>query len=181
MRNWVNPSILASAKSSPINGKFGICPLPKGQAGMVGTLGRGWFSGFRYSLYPREAAMLVRFLCGRNEQLRRSENPAEPSTIPELYGNPTALAANRYFPTVLEVYRKGLAVRPSILTGKMYPDISHAYFETVHAVLTHRKTAETAAADLQRELTQITGFKAPVAALKGRGFHETAGKEPQER
>ena len=85
MRNWLNPSIVASAKNSPINGKFGICPLPKGRAGMAGTLGGDSLAVSRYSLHPREAAMLVRFLCGRDEQLRRSENPGEPSTIPELY------------------------------------------------------------------------------------------------
>ena len=48
----------------------------------------------------------------------------------------------------------------------MYPDVSRAYFEAVHAVLTHRKTAETAAAELERKLTQITGLKAPTSVAK---------------
>lgn len=174
MRNWPNPYIVASEKSSPVRGKFGICPLPKGRAGISGTLGGYGYAVSRYSLHPREAAMLVRFLCGRNEQFRRSQNPAEPSTIPELYSSPSVLAANPYFSAVLEVYRKGLAVRPSTLTGKMYPDISRAYFEAVHAVLTHRKTAETAAAELQRELTQITGLKARTTAANGQDVQDTA-------
>ena len=181
MRNWLNPSIVAGAKSSPISGRFGICPLPKGQAGVAGTLGGDGLAVSRYSLHPREAAMLVRFLCGPNEEFRRSENPAEPPTIPELYNSPSVLSANPYFSTVLEVYRKGLAVRPSTLTGKMYPDISRAYFEAVHAVLTHRKTAERAAAELERELTQITGLKAPVTIAKPRRFQKAVTKEPRER
>ena len=160
MRNWSNAYIVASAENSPVRGKFGISSLPRGQAGISGTLGGDGYAVSRYSLHPREAAMLVRFLSGRNQQLRRSQKPGEPPTIPELYKNPSVLAANPYFSDVLLVYQNGIALRPSALTGKMYPDVSRAYFEAVHAVLTHKKTAETAAADLQGKLTQITGFKA---------------------
>ena len=94
--------------------------------------------------------MLVLFLCGRNEQLRRSQEPAQPPTIPELYRNPSVLAANPYLSGVLEVYQKGIAIRPSTVTGKGYPDVSRVYFETVHAVLTHKATSEAAAAELER-------------------------------
>ena len=118
--------------------------------------------------------MLVRFLCGRNEQLRRSQEPAEPPTIPELYRNPSVLAANPYFSSVLEVYQKGIAIRPSTVTGKAYPDVSRAYFEAVHAVLTHKETAEVAAAELQKKLTQITGLKVHTAAANGRLPQETS-------
>ena len=112
--------------------------------------------------------MLVRFLCGRNEQLRRSREPAEPPTIPELYSNLSVLAANPYLSTVLEEYQKGIAIRPSTMTGKAYPDVSRAYFEAVHAVLIHKATAEGAAAELERKLTQITGFRPDPSAAKDR-------------
>ena len=166
MRNWSNAYIVASAANSPVRGAFGICALPKGRSGIGGTLGGNGYGVSRYSLHPREAAMLVRFLCGRDEQLRRSQYPAEPPTIPELYSSAPALAANPYFSNVLEIYRKGIVSRPSTVTGKAYPDVSRAYFEEVHAVLTHKKTAEKAAADLQRELIQITGLRAPAARAR---------------
>ena len=112
--------------------------LPGGSAGVRGTLGGNGYAVSRYSLHPREAAMLVRFLCGRNEQLRRSQEPAEPPTIPSCIAI-LVLAANPYLSGVLEVYQKGIAIRPSTVTGKAYPDVSRAYFEAVHAVLTHKE------------------------------------------
>lgn len=160
MRNWSNAYITASQKNSPVAGKFAICPLPKGRAWLSGTLGGDGFAVSRYSLHPREAAMLVRFMCGRDEQLRRCQSTAEPPTIPELYSNPSVLAANPYLKAVLQVYRKGIAIRPSTLTRQKYPEVSRSYFDAVHAVLAHKKKAETAAAELQTELTQITGLAA---------------------
>jgi len=52
-------------------------------------------------------------------------------------------------------YRRGIAVRPSMVAGKRYPDVSRAYFEAVHAVLSHKRTGSQAAADLEQELAQI--------------------------
>lgn len=99
--------------------------------------------------------MLVRFLTSRNEQARRCRKSSGPPTIPDLYQDPEILARNPYFSTILRAFRQGAAVRPSTAAGKMYPDVSHGYFEAVHAVLSHRKTAPQAAAELEKELTQI--------------------------
>lgn len=174
MRNWSNAYIVASSENSAVRGKFATCPLPRGRAGVGATLGGDGYSVSRYSLHPREAALLVRFLCGRDEQLRRSQKPAEPPTIPELYSAPSVLAANPYFADILEVYPKGIGLRPSTLTGKMYPDVSRSYFEAVHEVLDHRKTAETAASDVERELTRITGFKEAPPPSKERLLQKSA-------
>ena len=106
--------------------------------------------------------MLVRFLCGRDEQRRRSLGSNQPPTIPDLYQDPAVLAANQYFSTFLEIHRKHLALRPSITTGKLYPDVSRAYYEAVHTVLTGKVPAAEAASALQVKLGQITGLKAPV-------------------
>lgn len=57
----------------------------------------------------------------------------------------------------------------------MYPEVSRAYFEAVHAVLTHEQTAVAAAAKLQRELTQITGLKAAASVANGRLLQNGAG------
>jgi hypothetical protein len=46
------------------------------------------------------------------------------------------------------------------VAGKKYPDVSRAYFEAVHSVLSHKKLAPQAAADLQQELAQILEQKA---------------------
>ena len=164
MRNWTNAYVAASAPGSPTRGRFEIAALPGGRQGGAATLGGNGYGVSRYSRHPLEAAMLVRFLCGRNEQRRRSLSFAEPATIPDLYNDPEVLAANPYFSTVLEVYRKRLALRPSTATGNAYPAISRAYFEAVHAVLTGKETAAEAAAALQGKLVQITGLPARTTA-----------------
>jgi len=164
MRNWTNAYVAASAPGSPTRGRFAIAPLPGGRTASTATLGGNGYGVSRHSRHPREAVMLVRFLCGREEQRKRCLNPAQPPTIPDLYNDPQVLAANPYFSAVLEIYRKGLTLRPSTATGKVYPEISRAYSEAVHAVLTGKKTAAGAAAGLQGKLSQMTGLKSAVRA-----------------
>ncbi len=155
MRNWPNAYVAARAENSPTRDHFDIAPLPAGRAGPAATLGGQGYGVSRYSSHPREAAMLVRFLTSRKEQARRCHTSAGPPTIPELYQDSEVLAQNPYFSTVLLVFRQGAAVRPSTVAGKAYPDVSRTYFEEVHAVLSHKKSASQAAADLQEELAKI--------------------------
>ena len=159
MRNWSNAYLVASAEGSTVRGKFAVCPLPKGRAGIAGTLGGDAYAVSQHSLHPREAALLVRFLSGHQEQLRRSQSPSEPVTISDLYTNNSVLQANPLFKDVLRVYHEGLVLRPSAQTGKLYPEASRAYIEAVHAVLTHKKTADVAAAELEAVLSQMTGLR----------------------
>ncbi|MFZ1999625.1 MAG: ABC transporter substrate-binding protein [Candidatus Sulfotelmatobacter sp.] len=157
MRNWPNAYVAARDENSPTRDQFDIAPLPAGRAGSASTLGGQGYGVSRYSLHPREAAMLVRFLSSRNEQARRSRKSSNPPIIPELYKDPEILARNSYFSTILVAYHQGLAVRPSTVAGKRYPDVSRAYFEAVHAVLSHEKLAPQAAAELQQKLAEILG------------------------
>ncbi|MBV9608702.1 MAG: extracellular solute-binding protein, partial [Acidobacteria bacterium] len=140
---------------SATRGRFDLAPLPAGKAGSAATLGGQGYGVSRYSSHPREAASLVRFLTSRDEQTTRCRRSSGPPTIPELYKNREVLAQNPYFSTILLGFREGAAVRPSTVSGKMYPDLSRAYFETVHAVLSHTKSASQGAADLEQQLTQI--------------------------
>jgi len=159
MRNWPNAYVAARDENSPTRDRFDIAPLPAGRAGSASTLGGQGYGVSRYSLHPREAAMLVRFLTSRDEQARRSRESSNPPVIPDLYKRPEILARNSYFSTILFAYRQGTAVRPSTVAGKRYPDVSRAYFEAVHAVLSHKKLAPQAADDLQKELAQILDKK----------------------
>jgi len=156
MRNWTGGSYAsASAPNSATKGRFDIAPLPAGAAGTASVIGGDAYGVSRHSLHPREAAMLVRFLGSRDEQVRRSHVVAELPSIPQLYNDPDVLVANPEFPRALEVFRKGAVFRPSIPAGKMYPEVSRAYFEAVHAVLTGKKSASRAAGDLEDELRRM--------------------------
>jgi trehalose/maltose transport system substrate-binding protein len=170
MRNWASAYVAAHAPGSPIRETFEVARLPEGRAGLGATLGGNGYGVSRHSLHPREAAMLVRYLCRRDVQLRRCRKTGQPTTLPELYSDTEVLAANPYFSNVLEM-RKDITLRPAAVSGKMYPDVSRAYFEAVHEVLTGKKTAARAAADLQGELQEITGLKSAstgVGDLSGR-------------
>ena len=159
MRNWTNAYVAARAEDSPTRGHFDVAPLPRGQAGFAATLGGNGYGVSRYSRRPREAAMLVRFLASPEEQARRCRKPSEPPTVPALYKNADVLGANPYVSRVLQVH-EGAALRPSMPAGKMYPEVSRAYYEAVHAVLTQRQSAANAASDLQEQLVKMLKFSA---------------------
>lgn len=154
MRNWTNAYVAARAENSRTRGHFDVASLPRGRAGIAATLGGNGYGVSRYSRHPREAAMLVRFLASAEEQARRCRKPAEPPTIPALYKDPDVLGANPYVARVLQV-RDGAAIRPSVLAGKIYPEVSRAYFMAVHSVLAQRQTAAQAASSLQEQLVRI--------------------------
>jgi trehalose/maltose transport system substrate-binding protein len=163
MRNWSTSHfgtlVNRSAQPSLTRDKFDIASLPRGRARIAATLGGRSYGISRHSLHPREASMLVRFLCRADVQLARSRKIWGTPTIPALYSDPDLMAANPYFSTILKACRNDGVLRPSTATGKKYPEVSHAYSEAVHAVLVGRKTAASAASDLQTELMQITGLK----------------------
>jgi len=117
--------------------------------------------------------MLVRFLCSREEQVRRCRNTADAPSISQLYDEPEFLASNPQFLRVLEVFRKAIVLRPSRAAGKMYPDVSRAYWEAAHAVLTRKKSAKQAADGLQDELEQM--LKTPAVGANAE-FDKTAAQ-----
>jgi trehalose/maltose transport system substrate-binding protein len=155
LRSWASEYIADRGPTCPIRDRFDIAPLPSGAAGTAATLGGAGFGISRYSLHPREAAMLVRFLSGREEQVTRCRNTTDAPTLSQLYTEPDLLATNPQFPHVLEVFRKGVVSRPTKSAGKLYPDVSRAYWKTVHAVLTRKESAPQAASELQEELERM--------------------------
>jgi trehalose/maltose transport system substrate-binding protein len=162
MRNWTNAYVAARAENSPTRGHFDVAPLPRGRAGFAATLGGNGYGVSRYSRHPREAAMLVRFLTGPAGQARRCRRSSEPPTIPALYKDADVFGPNPYLSRVLQVH-EGLALRPSQPAGKIYPEVSRAYFEAVHAVLTHKQSAAQAAEELQRRLATMLKTSAVTA------------------
>jgi len=172
MRNWTSSYVAARAQDSPTRDRLDVAPLPRGSAGIGATLGGNGYGVSRHSRHPREAAMLVRFLTGRDEQARRCRRPTEPPTIPALYKEPEVLTANPYFSRILQVSQNGLALRPSVQAGKTYPEVSRAYFDAVHAVLSHRQSAAEAASELQGRL--VTMLKSQTAAANTLRSQETA-------
>jgi trehalose/maltose transport system substrate-binding protein len=63
------------------------------------------------------------------------------------------------FPS-LATERSRIVARPSVVTGAAYKQVSKAYIDAVHSVLTGEKKAREAAAELETQLIEITGFRA---------------------
>jgi trehalose/maltose transport system substrate-binding protein len=58
-----------------------------------------------------------------------------------------------------QAFQTAVVSRPSNVTGIKYPDVTDAYIQAVHSVLTGEKSAPDAAPALEKELVRITGFK----------------------
>jgi len=159
MRNWPSAYADSQAAGSPIRDKFDIALLPGGKAGRVGTLGGWGFAVSRVSAHPREAVELVRYLTRRDVQAQRSRVLSQPPTLPELYNVPEVLEPNPRFNLLSQAFRTGMVSRPSNVTGKKYQEVTDAYIQAVHSVLTGEKSAPEAAAALENELVRTTGFK----------------------
>jgi trehalose/maltose transport system substrate-binding protein len=159
MRNWPIAYVDSQAAGSSIRNKFDVAPVPGGRAGRVGTLGGIGLAVSRFSAHPREALELVRYLCSRDAQVKHSSVLSEPPTLSELYDLPEVLGPNPRFALLSQAFQTGMVSRPSNVTGKKYQEVSDAYIQAVHSVLTGEKRAPQAAAALENELVRITGFK----------------------
>jgi len=159
MRHWPSASLDSQAGGSTIRNKFDIALLPGGKAGQVGTLGGWGLAVSRFSAHPREALELVRYLSRRDVQMKRSRELSQPPTLPELYDIPEVLEPNPRFDLLRQAFQTGMVSRPSDVTGKKYQDVTDAYIQAVHSVLTGKKSASESTAALEDELVHITGFK----------------------
>jgi len=159
MRNWPIAYVVSQSDESAVKGQFDFTVLPRGRARHATNGGPLNYGVSRYARHPREAVMLVRYLCRRDVQLRRAPLMCETPTITDLFNDPALAKANPCFAKDKEAYEKWVVPRPSGVTGRHYPEVSRAYYEAVHSVLTGNKRAAEAAADLEAKLVQITGFK----------------------
>lgn len=159
MRNWPSAYVDSQTPGSPIRNKFDVALLPGGKAGRASTLGGWGLAVSRSSAHPREALELVRYLTRRDVQVKQSRIIAQPPTLPELYKLPEVLEANPRFAVMGQAFQTGFVSRPSNVTGKKYQEVTDAYIEAVHSVLTGQKSAQEAVPALEKELVRITGFK----------------------
>jgi trehalose/maltose transport system substrate-binding protein len=145
----------------PFRQDAGVTSVPHGSGPRVSALG-GWALGVsRFSLHQAEAIRFVAFLRKkqRDLELERAKS-GMPWKRLELVELPKLL--DEAYPWAR---RRGdqpggiLIARPSAASGAKYEDVSKAYTEAVHSVLTHESTAPAAAAKLEKELVQITGFE----------------------
>lgn len=154
MRNWPYAYSLGNAEDSPIAGQFDVAPLPAGEVGRAACLG-GWnLAVSQYSENPDAAAALAVFLAGPESQKLRAIGASLNPTIESLYEDEDILAAAPFFGSLFDVFINATP-RPSTVTGEQYNEVSVAYFEAVHSVLTGDQDAATAMELLELDLQEI--------------------------
>jgi len=140
--------------------KVQVALLPSGPRGRAQVMGGFQLAVSRYSAHPREAARLIEFLTGSEVQMRRALTRGYLPTIPRLYDQPELSKA---LPQVAELRHAGLqswVARPSTVTGAKYAQVSKAYYQTVHDVLSRKLEVKEGVARLEQQLIELTGFRA---------------------
>lgn len=157
MRNWPYAWALANAGDSPVKGKVGVSPLPKGGAGgkHTGTLGGWQLAVNRYSKNTRAAVDLVVHLTGPEVQKRAAIQASLNPTIPALYQDADILEASPFMGELLPTFENAVA-RPSRVTGDRYNRVSSEIWNAVHDTLSGRSKAEQSLARLQRTLERLS-------------------------
>jgi trehalose/maltose transport system substrate-binding protein len=156
MRNW--SSIYAVAdQAKAVKGRFAMAPMPAGADVHSSVLG-GWYLGIsKYSRRSEDAIAFVRYMSGKGLQRERAVKGGVLPTFASLYSDPGVLGASGLFAPMADVPKR-LIERPTAFAGAKYDQVSRAYADGVHEILTRKATAPEAAAKIQSELKHLTGF-----------------------
>lgn len=153
MRNWPYAWALLNAPDSPVRGKVGVAPLPKGGTGgqHSAALGGWQLAVSRYSEQQPAAIDLVLYLTSPAEQKRRAIQGAFAPTIKALYDDPEVQAANPFFRDLGPLLESAVA-RPAARTGLRYANLSTLFWEAAHSTLIGQGTAADNLATLEDRL-----------------------------
>ncbi len=157
MRNWPYAWSLAQAADSPIKGKVGVAALPAGTgpgARKAATLGGWQLAVPKYSKNVDAAADLVMFLTSHDIQKKRAVGGSYNPTIVDLYQDKDVIAANPFMGELLDVFKNAVA-RPATVTGLKYPEVSQAFWDATHDVLSKKSTGAEAVKKLEGKLKQV--------------------------
>ena len=160
MRNWPYCYSLGNADDSVIKGKFDVAPLPAGAESGHGaaTLGGWQLAVSKYSNYPEEAVKLALFMTSAGEQKTRAIEGSFNPTVMFLYDDAEVCDASPFMCKLYDVFTSAVA-RPSTATAPKYNEVSTAFFQAVHSVLTGDNDGQTALEELELDLADITGFE----------------------
>jgi trehalose/maltose transport system substrate-binding protein len=145
-------------RSTPPVVKTGFARIPGGVGGSAGTMGGTGTAVSIHSTHRQEAIALIRYqlrsLIQANEKDGSSGGPIQVE-----FSNPPSVSESQLSPSG-SATRAGIVARPSVESGTTYKQVSKVYIDAVHSVLTGKKGGPEAAAELEKQLVEITGFRA---------------------
>jgi len=156
MRNWPYAWSLGQGADSPVKGRIGVAMLPRG--GSTGrhaaTLGGESLAVSRYSKNTALAADLVMYLTSPAVQKERALKGSYNPTLAALYKDADILAANPFMGELASTFTSAVA-RPAAVTASKYNQVSNAFWNAVHDVLSGKATADDALARLDGVLNRL--------------------------
>ncbi len=155
MRNWPYAWSLSQGADSPVKGKVGVAALPKGDGGKTAAALGGWqLAVSKYSKHPTEAAELVMYMTSEAVQKDRAIRGSYNPTIMSLYKDKDVLAANPFFGDLYDTF-VGAVPRPSTVTGAKYNEVSAAFWNAAHEVLSGTTKADESLKKLEAKLGSV--------------------------
>jgi trehalose/maltose transport system substrate-binding protein len=95
------------------------------------------------------------YLTSPEEQKRRAIEGSYNPTITSLYQDPEVLAAAPFFGELYDTFVNAVA-RPSTVTGAKYNQVSDAFWNAVHRVLSGKASARDSLAQLESALKRMS-------------------------
>ena len=136
----------------------GFSRMPGGAGGSAGTLGGTGTAVSKHSTHRQEAIALLKFQLRALMQAGEKDGSSGSPMQAELF-DPPSMSDTRASPAPSS-QAASIVARPSVAAAGAYKQVSRLYIDAVHAVLTGRKPAPQAAAELEKRLIEVTGFSA---------------------
>ncbi|MFC9331183.1 ABC transporter substrate-binding protein [Kitasatospora sp. NPDC057015] len=151
LRGWPSVHPSAAAPDSSVAGRFGVVPLPGPQGPGTGVLGGSDLAVNSASRHQRTARELIRFLTGREMQVRALAEAGQPPARADLYSDPAVVGRFPYLPVVRRELETAVA-RPAV---PEYQQLSLAISADSYQVLLGRSGTDEAARRLAADLKDV--------------------------
>ncbi|WP_431964957.1 ABC transporter substrate-binding protein [Actinacidiphila sp. bgisy160] len=154
LRQWPYVWNLANQTdgSSKVANKFGVAPLPGLNGPGSSTLGGLNLAVSTFAKHKASARDFIKFLTAEKAQRSNLLNAAVAPTRADLYAEPEL---QRKFPYLATLGKSIESARPRPKAVR-YGDVTTAIQDAVYPVISGKANADTALADLQKKLEQIT-------------------------
>ena len=147
-----------SHRETSFTNNTGYSIMPSGAVGSFGTLGGSGLAISQHSAHREQAITLVEYIVRAHIEWSRRIESSSNGQI-EVYGRSSLWSSQRGSDSS-SGQKSNVVSRPSSVTGQTYEQVTRAYIDAVHSVLSGKEDAGVAAAQLEKQLIKITGFKA---------------------
>jgi len=156
MRNWPYAWSLGQGAGSPVKGKIGVAVLPSGgpSGRHAAALGGESLAVSKYSKNAALAADLVMYMTSPAVQKERALKGSYNPTLAALYKDADILAANPFMGELASTFTSAVG-RPAAVTASKYNQVSNAFWNAVHDVLSGKAQAADSLARLDGVLNRL--------------------------